>query len=483
LTDGGFDGIMFDNAFARPCYCERCEKKFHEHLMAIAHPEERFGFRNLSFVRQPRPAPNGGKGEIRDPVLQEWCRWRQQTICGVFARLRAQIKRVKPDAIVCANPLPFRSAGALLTHSLNMYRLVDNLDLILMQSANFPEVLPTGEIMNRVRDLKLCREVGKPVIALCDSDAKLTEARERHYLLPLLEDLIWGGIPTDRTIVSPKPMPGFVDKGMIARRRPQLAAFNAFARAHRAELSAPSCIPVRLMWSPDTFGFSENAHLGLAAAEEICLRNQVPFGYVISTDEHPLDVPDGCEVLVVANQVCLSDAQIDALVAYAKRGGRLVVTGDSGRYDEWNAQRLENPLLSQLVGLPNVVLRRKPDMLPSASLGWKYRVSAPSDGGAALMADLEKVGYNPPFRMKNAPPHVFAELKRTEKGFALFLLNYNPDAAVRGVSVQVPSGLQVRFESVLDDVPVSSVLEPSSDGSISLPPFKRAALVSWITGK
>ena len=232
--------------------------------------------------------------------------------------------------------------------------------------------------------------------------------------------------------------------------------------------------PVRLLWTPDILGFSESAHLGLAAAEEICLRNQVPFGYALSTEEHPLDVPDGCEVIVVANQVCLSDAQIDALVAYAKRGGRLVITGDSGRYDEWNAQRLENPLLPQLAGLPNVVLREKPDMLPSASLGWMYRVTAPKDEGTALMTDLEKAGYNPPFRVKNAPPHVFAELKRMEKGFALFLLNYNPDVEVRDASVQIPSGRQIRFESVLDAVPASSALVPASDGSVSLPPFKRA---------
>lgn len=479
LTEGGFDGIMFDNAFARPCYCERCERKFHEHLVAMGNPEERFGFRDLSFVRLPRPLPNACKGEIRDPVVQEWSRWRQKTLCGVFARLRAHIRSVRPDAIVCANPQPFRSWSAPLFMSLNMYRFVRNLDLIMLQSANFPEVLPDGGIVNRVRDLKLCREVGKPVVALCDSDAMLTEARERHYLLPLLEDLIWGGVPTDRTIVSPKPLPGFVDKGMIARRRPQLSAFNAFVRAHRAELSAPSCLPVRLLWTPDTLGFSESAHFGLAAAEEICLRNQVPFGYVISTEDRPLDVPDGCEAIVVANQVCLSDAQVGALAAYAKRGGRLVVTGDSGRYDEWNAQRLENPLLPQLAGLPNVVLRKRPDMLPSAALGWKYRIAAPTDGGAALLADLGKVGCNMPFRVKNAPPHVFAELKRTEKGFALFLLNYNPDVEVSGVSVQISSGRQVQFESVLDDAPASSALEPASDGSVALPPFKRAALISW----
>jgi hypothetical protein len=477
LTEGGFDGVMFDNAWSLTCYCERCERRFHEHLMKIENSAERFGFDNLDFVRLPRPAAKALSGEVRDPVVQEWCRWRQETMEDVFARLRSHIKSVKPDAVVCANPQPFRRQEAFARYSLNLHRFVKNLDLVLMQSDNFPEVTASGEIRNRVRDLKICREIGKPVVALCDSDAKLTEARERHYLLPLMEDLIWGGVPTDRTIVSPKPMPGFVDRGMIERRRPQLAAFNAFARAHRGELAAPSYLPVRLLWTPDVIGFSETAHLGLAAAEEILLRNQVPFGYVIAENGRDLAIPSDCEVLVVANQVCLSDAQIAAIVAYAKRGGKLVVTGDSGRYDEWNAQRLENPLKPQLAGLSNAVLRDEADMLPYAKLGWAYKIAAPKDGGAALMDDLAKVGYNPSVRVVGAPPHVFAEFKRMEKGLAVFLLNYNPDVEVKGIALKAPTGSRVRFESMLDDVPKSKTLEPTTGGTVLLPLFRRAAIV------
>lgn len=477
LAEGDFDGIMFDNAWAQPCYCKRCESRFQAYLAKVDNPAERFGFDDLSFIMQPCPAPKDLAGEIRDSVVQAWLRWRQETLEDVFARLRAHIKSVKPDAVVCANPQPVRSEDPFLRYSLNLHRFVKILDLVMMQSDNFPEVTANGEIRNRVRDLKLCRELGKPVVALCDSDAKLTDARERHYLLPLMEDLIWGGVPTDRTIVSPKPMPGFVDKGMVERRRPQLAAFNAFARAHRGELAAPSYLPVRLLWTPDVIGFSQESHLGLAAAEEIMLRNQVPFGYVIAESGRELVIPNDCEVLVVANQLCLSDAQIAAIAAYAKRGGKLVVTGDSGRYDEWNAHRLENPLKPQLAGLSNVVSRDEADTLPYANLGWVYEIAAPKDGGTALMADLAKTGYDPSVRVEGAPPHVFAEFKRTEKGLVVFLLNYNPDVDVKDVSLKVPAGSRVRFETMLDDVPKAKTLESTTDGAFLLPTFRRAAIV------
>lgn len=55
LKEGGFDGIMFDNVFAHPCYCARCERKFAEHLAALPNPETRFGFSSVKGIRQPRP--------------------------------------------------------------------------------------------------------------------------------------------------------------------------------------------------------------------------------------------------------------------------------------------------------------------------------------------------------------------------------------------------------------------------------------------
>ena len=47
VTEGGFDGVMFDNAFSRHCHCERCQRKFREHLAKLPNAAERFGFDDL----------------------------------------------------------------------------------------------------------------------------------------------------------------------------------------------------------------------------------------------------------------------------------------------------------------------------------------------------------------------------------------------------------------------------------------------------
>ena len=435
LAEGGFDGIMFDNVFAAPCYCERCEREFGAHLRAIPDPAERFGFDSLAFVRQPRPAlPDP---ETQDPVVREWQAWRAARILANMAELRAHIKSVKPDALVTGNPHPFRCEFAFAEKSLEMTAMADVFDVIIMQSANYPEVKANGHIVSRIRDLKIGQELGKTLVALCDSDAAMTEARERHYLLPMYEDLVLGGIPTDRTVIAPKPEPGFVSRKLVERRKASLRAFDAFVRDHRAALTAPSYRPVRLFWSPKTHVYSKSCRRGLVAAEEICIRNHIPYGYAISDPAKPFVAPAGTEVLVVPNCTVLSDLQVDGLVAWAERGGRLVVTGDAGRFDEWAAQRLENPLLKRLGALTggNVVLREKPDVLPSAKLAWGYDIAAPADGGKALVADLAATGWKAPFAFEGVPETVFCEVKGSPAHWYFHFVNYAPANPARGVKV------------------------------------------------
>ena len=470
LAEGGFDGIMFDNLFVRPCYCARCERRFAEHLASVPDREARFGFADVSGVRQPLPKPGT---DAKDPVLQEWIRWRVSVVDGVMARFRRKIKSVKPGAIVSANAQPFRRGDAAAEFSLEMVSMAGNLDLLMMQSDNFPGVGDGGMVFNRVRDLKIAAELGKPVVALCDADAGAHALDETAYLRPLIEDLVWGGIPTDRTVMCPARTPTYIDEGRFAARRPRMAALNAFAASHRAELSSPALRPVRIFYPASAHMFSPEARDGVTAAEEIFLRGRVPFGYLIARGAEMPEVPAGCETLVVADQRWLSDAQVDGLARWARAGGRLVVTGESGLWDESGAQRFENPLRSALAGLPGVVWRDAPDKV-GGTLGWKYRVKPPADGGKALLADLAKAGWKAPVRFEGLPPHVFAEYKRLPSGaLAVHLVNYDPAHPVAGAKIALPQGAAATAEEPFG---ADSAARPlPADGA--LPAFAQYLLV------
>ena len=437
LAEGGFDGIMFDNVFAWPCYCDRCEQKFAAHLASLPDPTSRFGFASVRGIRQPRPS---ARMDAKDPVYQEWLRWRMGQLNEVMARFRKKIKSVKPDAIVSANAHPFRSFVNASLLSLEMISFGEYMDLFMMQSASFPDYeKKTGVVINRVRDLKIASELGKSIVALCDANAGQYDIDESEYMRPLVEDLIWKGIPTDRTVMSPKRMPGFIDRALVEARKPKLAELNALATKFRAELTAPSYRPVRILYPATTLMFSKAAHDGVTATEEILLRNHVPYGYVFAKEGDAPEIPADCEVLIVANQEWLSDAQIAAISDYVRKGGHVVVTGESGLWDERGAQRLENPLRAALAGIGTAVWRERPDTV-GGSLEWRYRVEPPKDGGRALMADLQNTGWKPKVRIEGVPQFVFVEIKRMPKGCAVLFMNYNPREPVSGARVVTPSG-------------------------------------------
>ena len=474
LTDGGFDGIMFDNVFDYPCYCERCLKAFRAYLAKIEDPAKRFGFDDLSFMLLPRlDMARLQKMDFKEPVLQAWTLWRCGVMNGVMQRFRAHIKSVKPDAIVSGNPSPYRSRARFALHAQNMAELCKAFDFIIMQNANFPEVRADGSIANRVRDLKYAQDMGQRIVALCDTDTKIIPEREAKFLLPLTEDIVYGGIPTDRTIIAPAPEPGFINREAYARRKPLHDRFNAFVAAHRDALGSPTDHSVRIFYPEREVLFSEPTHQGIAAAEEIFLRNRVPYGYLVAYPDEPIAVPAGTDVIVVPGLVSLSDAQVEFLVGWAKKGGKLVVTGDAGRYDDWNAQRRVNGFLPRLEGLANVTVRKQADLV-NANLNWRYVVPPPKDGGKALMADLAKVGWRAPVKFKGLPPHVFAEYRQMPSGaLAIHLVNYDPAHKIEGARIILPSGKSATAEEPFGADSASHAL--SADGA--LPPFAEYLLV------
>ena len=117
--------------------------------------------------------------------------------------------------------------------------------------------------------------------------------------------------------------------------------------------------------------FSEQSHRALLSAEEILLRNHVPYGLLPTEAAAPLPIPGDCEVLLVCDQRCLAGSQIEALVRFARGGGRLIVTGQSGWYDESYRQRRENPLAK---ASPDAALQGgQVDQAPIKGSGWTIR--------------------------------------------------------------------------------------------------------------
>ncbi|MGI6419080.1 MAG: hypothetical protein ACOX1P_25805 [Thermoguttaceae bacterium] len=478
LEEGGFDGIMFDNCGVPPCYCDRCAALFREHLAKVPEPERRFGIPTVAHVLPP---VRSGYGEIQDPVYQEWIRFRSERVTALYRRLYLHAKACKPSAIVSGNVANIRRANMADSTGLIPTDVAECFDIFVSQSGNAPGVV-NGCVVNRVRELKLAGAVATPILALCDSAAGgVPEDQTKGEALALVEDAVFGGIPTDRTVL--KADREMVPPRRLAVHRAMLKQFNDTVHAGREGLTAPSYEPVRLLYSRESILFSEQSHRAILSAEEILLRNHVPYGLVPTEAAAPTAIPDDCEVLLVCDQRCLADAQIDALVRFARRGGRLIVTGKSGEYDELYRQRRDNRLAKGLEGCATAVRREEADGAPVKGLGWTIKVAAPADGGQRLMNDIASL-WPSPLRIQ-APPTVFAEVRRGGGIFYVHLVNYAREPVATGSVIELsrpafPS-IHCTFAAPMEEGarrPVPSKLAGADRHAIELPDFSEYAVVT-----
>ena len=479
LVEGGFDGVMFDNCDMPPCYCPRCTALFRKHLAQEPNPEQRFGIPTVAHVEPPVRRPD--YGEVKDPLCQEWIRFRCERLTELYRRLHHCAKSCKPTAIFSGNIQAIRRANMAGRAALNMADLGECFDIFVSQSGNAPG-LADGCVVNRVREMKLARALNRPILALCDNDAGgASEAETRGEGLALLEDAVFGGIPTDRTVL--KPDREMVSPQRVALHRALLQRFNETVRAGREGLAAPSYAPVQALYSRESIMSSEQSYRALLSMEEILLRNHVPYGLLPTAAAKPLTIPADCEVLLVCDQRCLADAEVDALLRFARRGGRLIVTGESGAHDALYRQRRDNPLIKGLAGCRSAVCRAEADEAPIKSSGWTIKVAAPRDGGRRLLADLASL-WSPAIRIQ-APTAVLAEVKRSKQAFHVHLVNYAAAPVAPGARIELSlKGLgacEAAFAAPMENRPATAIAVQTAGPDrqvIELPAFAQYAVVS-----
>ena len=79
----------------------------------------------------------------------------------------------------------------------------------------------------------------------------------------------------------------------------------------------------------------------LRAVEQLLIENHLPHAIVYADQ---LSSIGRYRALILADQICLTDRQCEALIDYVRQGGALIATGQSADYDERFALRLENGL-------------------------------------------------------------------------------------------------------------------------------------------
>jgi hypothetical protein len=319
------DGI-FGNAwegYGGICYCRYCRERFQQD------------------TGNALPA-----GEHRsDPIYRAWVSWRYRRLADVWQFWSETVKRVKSDAIFVPNQTSIAGMRGFIERGQEMLHIEN-------QGRG-----PTTPLWQIGMTGKLLRELSRG---------------ERPYWL-----LVGYYIPGWRHIAKPEPeqriwmaealasgaRPWFHVVGAAQEDRRGFQAFEDFFTFHwkndRHFRGLRSLADVALVYSQPTLDFyrlpSDGGPLGapptvtesLRGAYQALLEARVPFDMLLAEDLEQ-SVPDRYRVLVLANTAMLSDKSIKGLEEFVQRGGGLLSTFETSRYDETGKRRPDFGLASLL---------------------------------------------------------------------------------------------------------------------------------------
>ena len=331
--DIGTDLFHFDNLIDQrepyACRCERCAAAFTEHLVSKypdpAMAEERFGYADVGIIEPPVYHPECDPQDVPvvvDPVVQEWEEFRCLTMKGFLEEISDYVWSLNPEIGVEIN------SGSI--PDMNRYRscatywpyLARHTDIIYNESSGqMPRVNANGVLGSNIRGYKMGWTLGVGVWGGGNYND------EAHVRKTIAERLAF----SPDFYFTPYAFDTYAD---VYERWNRFHADNESLYHGKEQIRDVAALRSVYTHRADSL----RSRLSALVAEQALIESGLPF--CIGFDDL-LDDLDGVRVLVLADQECLSDAQCERITRYVERGGGLVMTGDTSRYDEWRRVRFQ----------------------------------------------------------------------------------------------------------------------------------------------
>jgi hypothetical protein len=308
VTRYDVDGI-FTNRWANQtdCYCEHCRRSF----------------RTASGLELPRTT------DATDPGRRAWLAWRKARLTELWAHWDADIRQVRPAACFIPNGPPDLATAAVMQPPI---QFADH------QARR--GLTPPWSNGRRAKEYHAVMD-GRPVGGIFSVGVEEPH-RWKDSVQSEAEIRLW---VADGTANGMRPW--FAKFAGVLRDRRWLPVveriYDWHFRHERYLRNTASLASVALLLSEQTQALhapGPERPVGdhVAGLYHALVEARVPFDLVHETLLTPARL-DRYALVVLANAAALSDAQCEALRAYVTRGGGLVATFESSRYDEHGRRR------------------------------------------------------------------------------------------------------------------------------------------------
>jgi hypothetical protein len=348
------DEIAFDNVMlqAEPesCHCDRCVRAFHEFLRAKYPTKEaalrRFGLPDVEWVHLhdwQSAAEASSVSALNDPVLQEWVRFRCESLADYANDLSTYVKSLNPNVAVHFNIKGLYSFNRYWTNAVYHPLFAGHIDLMSFDTGGYNARIDatTGALVSQIRSYKVARDIGSGCEENMHDDLEAAEHMAFGYETPVAG---YGGAPwsaSGNTVFTPL-----------------VEFFRAYQPRYYTKTQEVTDVAVLRNWPSMAYSISATS-VPATLMEQVLIQYKVPFDILF---DEQMNKASRYKAIILAGQESIADAQVQVLLAYVRNGGTLILAGNTAQYNEWRERRRTNPLLpartegkGRIVVIPRIV--------------------------------------------------------------------------------------------------------------------------------
>jgi Beta-galactosidase trimerisation domain len=324
VRDVKADMIHFDNTSmqAQPPIFQHpmAVKDFRAYLQAKYSPaqlEERLGFSDLRYVRPPKWGQP--LSAIDDPLFQEWADFRCYQLNSYYAIMETLIHSLNPNCVIHSNPHSELSGrNTIWEQGVNYPGLFAHMDAVTSEEGDPAGVTSNGILVNRIRSFKNAAILNNPLFVYTGQSAlQMAESLAfSRQSIGSVGEVLESGLPTQ-----------------------QRRYVNFFREKFGHYRGVENIADVAVLYSYASMGFNnDRPAVSFMLCSQVLIQARIPFDIIFN--EHLKDLSK-YRVLVLADQECLGDEQMDQIRNFVKNGGGLVATELSSLYTPWRQRRQE----------------------------------------------------------------------------------------------------------------------------------------------
>ncbi len=333
------DQFFFDNIFVKPepksCRCNRCIDAFHTFLKKkYPTPGEafrRFGYRDVSIIR-----PNEwdlfnqpfSLTVIDDPVLQEWMRFRCETLANQCGDFYDYIKSLNPDISVGFNLKGLYGENRYWRAGVYHPLFEGRCDWYPFDTGGMDARLDeeTGALVTEIRSFKCARTLNMG----CTSGGSD------------LEYAVFMAFNNQKFVPGYGYLGGPSDRGANRVFTPLTEFFREYNDRYYRGTRSVADVAVLRSWPSMAYSIWPTL-VPTILTEQVLIQHKIPFDIIF---DEQIDRIGNFKAVILPGQESLSMLNIEKLTAYVRDGGTLVFTDNTAQLNKWRERREHNPLLA-----------------------------------------------------------------------------------------------------------------------------------------